>query len=229
MADLPYGITRNKWDKKIDLKRLWAQYRRILKPRGVVALTAQGVFGAELILAAPDLYRYSIVWKKNKPRGFLNVQRQPLRVHEDVLVYYKRQPSYSPQKTQGHPPAHGFTKHTSDGTNYGKTRLGVRSIGGQTDRYPTSILEIPVVNNDDKMKAHPTQKPEALAAWFIKTYTKPGDLVVDNACGSGAFLVAAKGLGRRFWGCDLDPVSVRNARSWLRRTKVAPVQNRRED
>ena len=193
-----------------------------------MALTAQGVFGARLIVAAEDLYRYSIVWKKNKPRGHLNAKKQPLRIHEDVHVFYRRQPRYRPQKTTGHSPVHSYTKHTGDGTNYGKTRLGIKG-GGSTERYPTTILEIPVVNNDDPIHVHPTQKPEELAAWFIKTYTRRGGLVVDNACGSGAFLVAAKRLDRRFWGCDTDPESVRNTRDWLRRTRVAPGQNGRED
>ena len=224
-ADLPYGLTQNRWDQKIDVELLWEHYGRIIKPRGVIALTAQGVFGAELIVAAKELYRYSMVWKKNKTGGFLNVHRQPLRTHEDIHIFYRKQPRYTPIKTQGHAPTHAFTKHTSDGSNYGQTKRGISNKGGRTDRYPTSILEIPVVNNDDPIRVHSVQKPVELGAWFIRSFTRPGDLVVDNACGSGAFLVAAKRLGRRFWGCDIDPESVRNARSWLRRTRVAPVQN----
>lgn len=219
LCDLPYALTENEWDKEIDPRLLWEHYARIMKPRGVVALTAQGAFGARLILAAERLYRYSLVWKKNKPRGFLNAKKQPLRIHEDVHVFYKQQPRYVPQKTTGHSPVHSYTKHTSDGTNYGSTKRGIKG-GGSTERYPTSILEIPVVNNDDEIRVHPTQKPEALASWFIKSYTRPGGLVVDNACGSGAFLVAAKRLGRNYWGCDIDLKSVMNARAWLRRVSA---------
>ncbi len=202
-ADLPYAQTRNSWDKRIPMAPLWEQYRRILAPRGVIALTASGVFGAEMVLAGGKLYRYSLVWKKNKPRGFLNSKRQPLRVHEDVHVFYRRQPKFTPIKTTGHAPVHAYTKHTSDGSNYGTTKRGI-SGGGSTERYPTSVLEIPVVNNDDEIKTHPTQKPTALGSWLIRAYTSPNDVVLDNACGTGAFLVAAAQTGRRWIGMELD-------------------------
>jgi len=201
LCDLPYGVTQNKWDRVIPLDKLWVQYKRIIKDKGVIALTAQGLFSAKLVNAAEDIFRYSLVWKKNKPRGFLNANRQPMRVHEDILIFYKKQPTYNPQKTRGHPPVHSYTKHSSDGSNYGKTKLGF-SGGGSTERYPTSILEIPVVN--ESALIHPTQKPILLGEWLIKSYTNEGDLVLDNACGSGSFLVAAKKLKRDYIGMEND-------------------------
>lgn len=201
LCDLPYGVTRNKWDRVIPLDKLWVQYKRIIKDKGVIALTAQGLFSAKLVNAAEDIFRYSLVWKKNKPRGFLNAKRQPMRIHEDILIFYKKQPTYNPQKTQGHPPVHSYTKHSSDGSNYGKTKLGF-SGGGSTERYPTSILEIPVVK--ESVLIHPTQKPVLLGEWLIKSYTNEGDLVLDNACGSGSFLVAAKKLKRNYIGMEND-------------------------
>lgn len=204
LCDLPYGVTaRNRWDSVIPPEPLWKEYRRVVKEDGAIVLTAQGAFSAMMIMAARDIYRYSLVWQKNKPRGFLNANRQPLRIHEDILVFYGRQPVFHPQKTAGHDPVHSYTKHSSDGDNYGETKVGWVG-GGSTERYPTSIIEIPVVNNEHPRKMHPTQKPVELGEWLINTYTNPGDLVLDNACGSGSFLVAAKRLGRRFLGMEKD-------------------------
>lgn len=200
LSDPPYGITQNSWDQRFNLEKLWVEYTRILKDTGVIALTSSGILSAELILSAPKLYKYSLVWKKNKPRGFLNAKKQPLRAHEDILIFYKKLGTYNPQKTTGHPPTHSYTKHTSDGSNYGATKRGI-SGGGSTERYPTSILEIPV----ETKPLHPTQKPIALGKWLIETYTNPGDLVLDNACGSGSFLIAAAQLSRNFLGMEIDP------------------------
>lgn len=214
LADLPYGVTQNDWDSVIDLEKLWTQYRRIAKKNAAIVLTSQGLFSARLMTAASDLFKYSWIWKKNKSTGFLNAKKQPLRAHEDVLVFYKSPPTYNPQKTTGHKPVNSFTKHTSDGSNYGATQVGL-SGGGQTDRYPTTVIEISVVNNDSEEKCHPTQKPVVLGEYFIKTYSNEGDLIVDNACGSGSFLVAAKNLNRRYWGCDISSEYVEIARSRL--------------
>jgi site-specific DNA-methyltransferase (adenine-specific)/modification methylase len=97
LCDLPYGTTQNRWDSVIDLTRLWREYRRVLKPNGVVVLTAQGVFTAKLILSNEDWFKYKIVWEKSKPTNFLNAKKQPLRKHEDVCVFYAKPPTYNPQ------------------------------------------------------------------------------------------------------------------------------------
>lgn len=215
ICDNPYQqTTQNKWDKIIPIEPLWKQYKRIIKDHGVICLTGQGLFSAKMIIAAQDIYRYSLIWKKNKPRGFLNANKQPLRIHEDILVFYKKQPIYNPQKTTGHSPVHSYIKHTTDGSNYGKTKLGVKG-GGSTERYPTSIVEIDVVNNEDTDKFHSTQKPVELGKWLINTYTNVGDSVLDNACGSGSFLVAAKELGRNYIGMDISEEFVNFAKKRL--------------
>lgn len=202
-ADLPYGRTQNGWDKLVPIGELWRQLRRVCKPTAALVFTAMQPFTSLLVCSNLAWFRYEMIWQKNKPRGFLNAKRQPLRTHENVIVFYARQPNYAPQMTNGHTPVHAYTKHTSDGTNYGKTKCGVRG-GGSTERYPTSVLTIPVVNNDSEVRIHPTQKPEALAAWFIATYTKPGDLVLDPTAGSGSTGVAALRAGRRFVGFETD-------------------------
>lgn len=184
LCDLPYGITnQNKWDEIIPFDLLWYHYNRIIKDRGVIALTATFEFASKLYQTSNVPFRYEIVWRKNKSTGFLNAKKMPLRQHEFILIFYKKLPTYNPQKTTGHKPTNTYTKHTSDGTNYGKTKLGI-SGGGQTDRYPTSVWDIPVMNNDSDEKWHPTQKPVELFERIIKTYTNEGDIVLDNAAGA---------------------------------------------
>jgi site-specific DNA-methyltransferase (adenine-specific) len=139
LCDLPYGVTaRNGWDKVIPIEPLWKEYRRIIKPDGVIVLTGQGLFSAKLMLAAPDMYKFSLIWKKNKPRGHLNAKKQPLRTHEDILVFYKSQPIYNPQMAQGHAPMHAAHNKQS-GSNYNAAK-GVPTEGGRTDRYPISVI-----------------------------------------------------------------------------------------
>lgn len=214
-ADLPYGRTQNHWDRCIPIDRLWTELRRVCKPTAAIVFTAMQPFTSLVVCSNLKWFRYAMVWHKNKPRGFLNAKRQPLRIHEDVLVFYDKQASYAPQMTDGHAPVHAYTKNTSDGTNYGTTRRGVTG-GGSTRRYPTSVLKIAVVNNDDPARCHPTQKPAELPEWFIRTYTQPGDLVLDPAAGSGSTLLAAKALGRQYVGFDTDKEMVAKVMRKLR-------------
>jgi site-specific DNA-methyltransferase (adenine-specific) len=118
-------------------------------------------------------------------------------------VFYNKQPTYNPQKTTGHKPVNSYTKHTSDGSNYGATKLGITG-GGSTERYPVSVLNFSVVNNDSEEKYHPTQKPIDMCEYLIKTYSNTGDTILDNSMGSGTTGVAAKRLGRKFIGIEKD-------------------------
>lgn len=204
VCDLPYGVTQNLWDTPLPFNELWDEYHRIIKDRGVIALTATMRFASELIRTTTVPFRYDLVWHKNKPTGFLNANRQPLRQHENILIFYKNQPVYHPQKTEGHAPVNSYTKRTSDGPNYGSTKRGIKG-GGQTDRHPTSVLPIAVLNNDNPEKVHSTQKPAELYEWLIRSYTNPGDLVLDNCIGSGTAAVACLNTGRSFIGFELDP------------------------
>lgn len=203
LCDLPYGTTQNKWDSVIDLTRLWREYERIVKPDGAIVLTSQGLFTAKLILSNEDLFRYKIVWEKSKPTNFLNVKRQPLRKHEDICVFYKRQPVYNPQIQPGEPYDKGVRKNQLSGS-YGEFRpVHVRSSGG---RYPTDVIYFKTAESEGPVW-HPTQKPVELARYLIRTYSNPGDLVLDNAFGSGSFLVAAAAEGRRFVGVESNEQS----------------------
>lgn len=215
-ADLPYGVTQNRWDSQIPLEPLWAHLRRVCVEDAAMVFTAMQPFTSLLVTSNLRDFRYSLVWRKNKPHGHLNAKRQPMREHEDIIVFYRKQPKYRPQMTTGHKPVHRYTKHTDDGANYGATRSG-RSGGGQTTRYPTSVLDIPVVNGDDPERVHPTQKPTDLPAWFIRTYTNPGDVVLDPAAGSATTLVAARDLGRGYIGFESDAEVYRKAFARLAR------------
>ena len=201
LCDLPYGTTaRNEWDVKIPLDPLWEQWLRIIQPNGVIALWSQMPFTAELVSSKPELFRYEWIIEKTNPTGFLNANRMPLKAHENILIFHKSLPVYNPQKTTGHKPVHSYTKHKSDGNCYGKTKL--MSGGGNTDRYPRDVLSFKW--DTQKSKLHPTQKPVEANEYIIKTYTNPGNTVLDCCMGSGTTGVAAKNTGREFIGIEIN-------------------------
>lgn len=198
LCDLPYGMTQNKWDSYISLDKLWEQYNRIIKTNGAIVLTSNGVFTAKLILSQPNIYKYKWVWEKSKPTNFLNAKKQPLRKHEDVCVFYKKQPVYHPQMTKGEPYDKGKRKNQQCG-NYGDFEsVHVASDG---ERYPTDIIYVKTAESEGPV-LHPTQKPIELGRYMVRTYTNPGDIVLDNTFGSGSFLVAALMEGRNFIGIE---------------------------
>jgi site-specific DNA-methyltransferase (adenine-specific) len=198
LCDLPYGTTRNPWDSVIPLDALWVEYLRILAPRGVVVLTAQGPFTARIILSQERFFRYKLAWVKSKPTNFLNARHQPLRRHEDICVFYRKTPKYFPQMSEGAAYDKGVRKAQLTGS-YGDFRaVQVRSEGG---RFPTDVIYFKTAETEGPVW-HPTQKPLALGQYLVRTYTEPGDLVVDNACGSGSFVVAAAAEGRRALGIE---------------------------
>lgn len=200
LCDLPYGTTQNKWDSLIPLEKLWQFYERIIKDNGVIVLTSQGSFTAKLILSNEKLFKYKIVWQKSKPTNFLNSKKQPLRAHEDVCVFYKNQPTYHPQMRNGLPYNKGVRKDQLTGS-YGDFKpVEVKSDG---ERYPIDVIYFKTAESEGPIY-HPTQKPVELARYLINTYTDPGDIVLDNACGSGSFLVAAALLNRKYIGIEIN-------------------------
>jgi site-specific DNA-methyltransferase (adenine-specific)/modification methylase len=185
LCDLPYGMTQNKWDCYISLDQLWTEYNRIIKPNGVIALTSYGVFTAMLVMSQPKMFKYKWVWEKSKPTNFLNAKKQPLRKHEDICVFYKKQPTYNPQMTWGTPYDKGVRKDQLCG-NYGD--FEPVHVASQGERYPTDILYVKTAECEGEV-IHPTQKPVELGRYLIRTYTNKGEVVLDNAFGSGSFLV----------------------------------------
>lgn len=198
LCDLPYGMTQNQWDSYIPLDELWEQYKRIIKPNGAIVLTSQGMFTARLIMSQPKLYKYTWIWEKSKPTNFLNAKKQPLRKHEDVCVFYKKQPTYNPQMTKGTPYDKGVRKDQLSGSYGDFQPVHVASDG---ERYPTDIIYIKTAECEGEV-VHPTQKPIELGRYFIRTYSNPGDVILDNTFGSGSFLVAALLEGRNFIGIE---------------------------
>lgn len=222
-CDLPYGTTNNPWDSVVPLDELWKQLNRVCKENAAVVLTAQTPF--DKILGASNLanLRYEWIWHKNKATGHLNAKKMPMKAHENVLVFYRRLPTFNPQKTTGHASRNAGPVNLKEyaDRNYQCTTQ-VRNTGGQTDRYPRSVLEIPVINNDSSDKWHPTQKPVELAQYFIRTYSNPGDTVLDMTMGSGSTGVACKAEGRGFIGIELDIEYFNRASTWIAESNYQP-------
>lgn len=205
LCDLPYEVTaRQKWDVIIPFDKLWENYNNVIKDSGAIVLFATEPFRSKLICSNSKMFKYDLIWVKNKTTGFLNAKKMPLRQHESILIFYNNPPTYNPQKTQGHKPVNSFTHHEGAATLiYGQTKSGIKG-GGQTDRYPTSLLKFDVVNNDSVNRKHSAQKPVELCEYLIKTYSNEGELILDNCAGSGSTLVAAKNLNRQFIGIEKE-------------------------
>lgn len=219
LCDLPFGITRADWDVPLDLNLLWEQYKRIIKTNGAICLFAAEPFASRLRLSNLKMYKYDWVWDKVKSTGFLNAKKQPLRCHEFICVFYKKQCKYNPQKTQGH--VKKSAKRKSTGTNLYNPG-NKEAVYESTERYPRSIQ---VFSSDvQKSALHPTQKPVALLEYLIRTYTDEGELVLDNCMGSGSTGVACIHTGRRFIGMEKDKEFFETAKKRLEeelRTGVA--------
>lgn len=205
LCDLPYGTTQNKWDSVIPLDRLWKEYKRIIKDNGVIALTSQGIFTAKLMLSNEKWFKYKLVWEKSKATNFLNAKKQPLRKHEDICIFYNKQPIYNPQMTEGKPlHGKGSSYKTKDLTNncYGSLGATEDVRKGSTEKYPTSIVRFQKPH--PSCSVHPTQKSTELCEWLIRTYTNEGETVLDNCMGSGTTGVAAINTNRNFIGMELS-------------------------
>lgn len=207
LCDLPYGVlnkNKAKWDTAIPFDNLWNVYERIIKKNGVIVLFGQGLFSAQLMLSNRDWWKYNLIWKKgNRVTGFLNAHKQPLRNHEDIIVFYKEQPTYNPQMTKGKP-AHSKGRVADSGENvqdnngcYGDFKAVPTII--TDDKYPISVIDIP---KEHPQLYHPTQKPVELLEYLIKTYTNEGDTVLDNCMGSGSTGVACVNTNRNFIGFE---------------------------
>ena len=196
LCDLPYGTTRNKWDSIIPLDKLWNEYERIIKDNGAIVLFSQMPFTAELTHSNLKLFKYEWIWEKDNGTGFLNAKKMPLKIHENILVFYKKLPTYNPQMRTGFKPYK--CKQGRHSTNYGAYEQGhITESNGE--RYPIDIIEF---KKDSGL--HPTQKPVALLEYLIKTYTNENDLVLDNCMGSGSTGVACINTNRNFIGIELD-------------------------
>lgn len=201
LADVPYGQTQNAWDVPIPFEPMWEGIRRVTKPNAAIVLFAAQPFASKLVCSNLTDFRYDLVWRKNKATGFLNAKKQPLRNHEAMLLFYRKPPFYSPQMTQGHKPGN-YARRTKHSTNYGSQTP--TEYGGSTERYPCSVIDMPIINNDSPDKYHPTQKPIDLLAWLIRSYTARGETVLDFTAGAGSTGLAAAREGRNYICIERD-------------------------
>lgn len=203
ICDLPYQVLNRgnknaQWDKMLPLDMLWEQYKRIIKDNGAIILFGQGMFTAKLMMSNPKMWRYNLVWDKVLKSGFLNANRMPLRQHEDVLVFYKKQPVYNPQFTEGKP-LHGkgisYRNKEHSNRNYGKINVVDDYRKGSVQKYPSSILRFEKTHPSKAL--HQTEKVVALIEWLIRTYSNEGDLILDNTAGSMTTAIASINTNRR--------------------------------
>ena len=209
ICDLPYGVTsKNKWDTIIPYEPLWKEYKRIIKDNGPIILFGQDKFTAKTMLSNEKMHRYNLIWNKVLTSGFLNAGRMPLREHEDIMIFYKKLPTYNPQFTEGKP-LHGmgekFKKVKNNNNNYNdfnSCNNPSANREGDTKKYPKSILTFPRPASSKML--HPTEKPVELLEYLIKTYSNENDVILDNCMGSGSTGVAALNANRRFIGIEVD-------------------------
>lgn len=198
LTDPPYGVTKNRWDVPVPFEDLWAALGRVVKDRAPTVMFGIPPFSSQAIVSNPKWFRYSWIWDKHAPVGFLNANRAPLRRYEVISVFSKKAPTYYPQKTEGSPYRN---RRNTTGRNYGA--YAPSETVNKGTRYPTDIID--QFPNTREIGGHPTQKPVPLLEYLIMTYTKPGEVVLDPFIGSGSTAVACINTGRRFIGFELLP------------------------
>jgi len=202
ICDLPYGTTSCKWDTIIPFEPLWEQYNRIIKDNGVIVLTASQPFTSALVMSNPYMFKYEWIWKKERPTNPLLCKKQPPKYHENILVFYKSQPTFNPTKVlrKEENKRNNKPRNYKDATKTDTEKYGDRVLSGSNDLiYGSNILEIPMQRG-----LHPTQKPVPLMEYLIKTYTNENETVLDNTMGSGSTGVACINTNRNFIGIEMD-------------------------
>jgi site-specific DNA-methyltransferase (adenine-specific) len=219
LCDLPYGTTACSWDTIISFELLWKQYNRIIKNSGAIVLTASQPFTSALVMSNPKMFKYEWIWEKSVGSNFATLKYQPMKEHENILIFGKGKTKYNPQKQERSKSGKERIKYGHSGGKTGETSGKIKFKGFDNCtydnlRFPRSIQRF---NNREKTRGlHPTQKPVALFEYLIKTYTDKGELVLDNCLGSGTTCVAAKRLKRNFIGIEISPEYCEIARQRLR-------------
>lgn len=213
LSDPPFGMTANDWDVKLDLVLLFTHFRRIIKPKGKIVLFTAQPFTTDCVTAGRDMFRQERIWQKNRSSGFLNARFMPLRIHENILIFYKSPGTYNPQYTIGAPRKAREGKLYRSG-NY-KMGLKYKQYDNEGKRYPTTIIKADTV--DRQKSKHPTEKPVPLLTDLILTYSNPGELVLDPFMGCGSAGVAALNIMRRFYGIEQNKEYYEIAKSRIER------------
>ncbi|TGM88686.1 DNA-methyltransferase [Leptospira licerasiae] len=217
-CDLPYGTTDCPWDNIIPMEKLWPEYERISKENTPIILTASQPFTTYLINSNPKNFRYELIWYKTKASGFLLAKKRPNKSHENILVFYKKQPVYNPIKYEIDERYRRKGKTLGNGNQSTVFRItGEKSRNYQYldsgSRYPDSVLCFP---SESEVGMHPTQKPTRLLRFLIKSFSNPGDLILDNCMGHGTTGIAAVELGRNFIGIEKERSYFKKAESKIR-------------
>jgi site-specific DNA-methyltransferase (adenine-specific) len=203
LCDLPYGLTQNKWDSEIPLEPLWVSYKRLLADNGVIALTASQPFTSALVMSNLSMFKHEWVWIKNRGSNFANTVREPMKEHESVLVFAGKRWTYNKQMQERTGGGLSRSKYLVEHND--QLREGTRQFEGRPHH---SIPEMRVPSSWQKFNIevglHPTQKPVPLFRYLVRTYSNPGDTVLDNCMGSGTTGVAAIEEGREFIGIEND-------------------------
>jgi site-specific DNA-methyltransferase (adenine-specific) len=202
ITDPPYGTTACKWDSVIPFDLMWEQLNRVIKPNGAIVLFGSEPFSSALRMSNINNYRYDLIWNKIRAAGFLNANRMPLKQHENISLFYKKLPTYNPQKYIDKP----YDKTKYNGKHMEENVLGSyvsKSKKNNGERFPKSILEFSQ-NWSRQQQKHPTQKPVSLMEYLIKTYTNEGETVLDFTMGSGSTMVACQNLNRNGIGIEQD-------------------------
>lgn len=198
LCDLPYGTTdKNKWDVIIPFEPLWDHYKRVIKDNGAIILTAQEPFASKLILSNEKMFRYDLIWEKTKPVGFFNAKKMPLRSHENILVFYKKLPTYNPKLED----CNKKVKRPDNSTVYGTSRSKNNEYTMTKTGYPRSVIKF---SNVMREQLHPTQKPLEMFEWLIKLFTNEGETVLDNCMGSGTTALACINTQRNYIGFEKE-------------------------
>ena len=203
IADLPYGVTACKWDNPIPLEPLWEQYKRIIKPRGAVVLFGSQPFTSRLVMSNLEWFKYEWVWYQSHASNFMNAKRRPMLKHQNILVFCEGVSAYNPQMRKGKPKWSRVGKPIRPRKKTDGTQGGLPVCENiKTDLYyPHTVLEFSNGRRADSV--HPTQKPIALMAYLVRTYTNGGETVLDNTMGSGSTGVGCVQTGRNFIGIEI--------------------------
>ena len=210
MTDPPYGTTACKWDSIIPLEPMWEHLKRVIKPNGAIVMMASQPFTTTLIASNMKMFKYCWIWEKERPTNIFGMKHRPGKVHEDIVVFYSKQPVYNPITEPSKQPRNNDRRRNKSQRGamntietLGTTKAKISSSYDPTRRQPRSVLKISR-GTRGKKRLHPTQKPVALMEYLIKTYTQEGETILDFCMGSGTTGVACKNLDRRFVGIEKD-------------------------
>jgi site-specific DNA-methyltransferase (adenine-specific) len=210
LCDLPYGTTSSKWDNIIPFEPLWEQYNRVIKENGAIVLFSSQPFTTDLINSNRSMFRQELIWYKNIKTGSALAKKRPLKQHENIIVFYKKQPTYNPQmEMRTEDELKRLSKNSECKSNknnvIGDLNNKIQKRENMLYKYPTTILQFNgVFNRSGEKTDHPNQKPIELLKWLISTYSNEGELILDNCMGSGSTAIACMETKRNYIGFETD-------------------------